>query len=417
MRRLLPTLALVALWIGVGGCADEVTSPLPPTEQADAHLGAETFALECAGCHASRDGFDLAFFSFPDSTIIRRALGHVNMDDALDIVAHIRTLPVAGVDRGERIFQPAGWLLEDDRAFAMGLFREDDWPEDLTAETLRAIDPLLVPVAVPLPRWSDEGENLDWMPDRPLDDGILGFMGAGEAELAYQEDPTDLNLVRAVSKLRSSGRRTDNPDAPCLLNDEERVNYAVCFEVQRWVASLGAQHMLRNGQTTGIHRTVHDAFWDVGQTVRRSIVRGKLDFQNGVENWAAWMYLGWMFEPGNHASTYTGTGLVRVGLPRHATFVALRSMVERSPASHHPYKDLRSGARFAPAHWVYEVTQFGLEHLLERLESGDIPRDTANETVEDLRNVVIRAMSDAIRKDPAVRELQDLAFAVLDYLD
>ena len=174
--------------------------------------------------------------------------------------------------------------------------------------------------------------------------------------------------------------------------------------------------MMRTNQRDGLHRLAHDVFWDVGNTVRRSIVRGKLDPENGLQNWASWMYVGWMFEPGNHASTYTGTGLVHVDLPRHATFLSLRSMVERSEHSHHPYKDLRSAAQFAPEHWVFAATDFGLRHLIERLEAGDRPMDTMNETVADLRVTVERAMTIAVRKDPSVRELEGLAQRVMELM-
>ena len=50
--------------------------PVVAARPASPTLGHLAFIAECASCHASRDGFDLAFFSFPDSTIIRRALGH-----------------------------------------------------------------------------------------------------------------------------------------------------------------------------------------------------------------------------------------------------------------------------------------------------------------------------------------------------
>ena len=416
MRRTSCLFAVVALMVVVGGCADEVTSPLPDVQSANAELGLHTFIRECASCHASGDGFDLAFFAFPDSTIIRRALGHVSLSEALDIVAHIRTMSVAGLSRDARAFQPGNHVLDDDVDFARGLFGADAWPEGLSTSALQGIDPKYVAVAVALPKWSVEEANLDWMPDDPLDEGILGFGGAGEAQQAYHANPSDHNLLVAVQLLRNSSRRADNPAAPCLLNDEDRIQYDECFEVQRWIASLAAQHMLRTDQRFGIHRLAHDAFWDVGQTVRRSIVRGKLDPENGIQNWASWMYVGWMFEPQNHASTYTGTGLQRVGLPRHATFVALRSMVVRGPRSHAPYKDLRSAAQFAPEHWVYEATRFGLQHLVERLESGDLPGDTMNETVDDLRAVVTRAMTTAIRKDPSVRELESLALRVLELM-
>src|SRR5438128_3225954 len=41
-------------------------------------LGQIAFEQSCSPCHASRDGFDLAMFGFTDTTIIRRAVKHVD---------------------------------------------------------------------------------------------------------------------------------------------------------------------------------------------------------------------------------------------------------------------------------------------------------------------------------------------------
>ena len=41
------------------------------TDLGDPMAGAVAFQEECASCHASGDGFDLAFFAFTDTTIIR----------------------------------------------------------------------------------------------------------------------------------------------------------------------------------------------------------------------------------------------------------------------------------------------------------------------------------------------------------
>src|SRR6478672_9809822 len=64
---------------------------------ASALRGRVAFASSCASCHASADGIDLAFFGFADSTIIRRALKHVDDATARDIVAHIHTLRIPQV--------------------------------------------------------------------------------------------------------------------------------------------------------------------------------------------------------------------------------------------------------------------------------------------------------------------------------
>lgn len=140
----------------------------------------------------------------------------------------------------------------------------------------------------------------------------------------YRRNPTDENLTQAVLVLRVAAQDAGNASAPCVLQDDARVRYHECFEVQRWISSFGAQHMIRMGREDGLHEFVHDAFWAVGNVARRAMVHGGLAFENGEENWASWMYLGWMFEPQNHASFYTARGLANFDLRRHSTFVALR---------------------------------------------------------------------------------------------
>ncbi|HAC06969.1 MAG TPA: hypothetical protein DCF71_14060, partial [Gemmatimonadetes bacterium] len=137
----------VLILVGAASACDPVTSLVEPEQPAEEHrpvsaiLGHEAFLAECANCHASQDGFDLAFFSFPDSTIVRRALGHVDAPTADDIVAYIRTLMVDPVGRFEASFQPGGEVLADDLEFAMRLFGADAWPSGMTTADLLAIDP------------------------------------------------------------------------------------------------------------------------------------------------------------------------------------------------------------------------------------------------------------------------------------
>ena len=45
------------------------------------------FQTSCGPCHASRDGFDLAYFGFPSADVIRRAVAHVDSATARDIAA------------------------------------------------------------------------------------------------------------------------------------------------------------------------------------------------------------------------------------------------------------------------------------------------------------------------------------------
>lgn len=398
------------------GCDGSPTDNLS-LEHADPVLGLVTFQLECAGCHASGDGFDLAFFTFPDSTIVRRALGHVPMSDALNIVAHVRSLGAETMPRHTRLFQPGERILASDRAFAENFFGVDDWPADLTPEQLLAVDPRAVPVALDLPMWSVEEDNVDWMPDLAPTAGILNFGGTRAALKAYHEQPTDRHLLTAVNRLRNSVRHPMNLAAPCTFNDDRPVDYEACFQVQRWIASLGAQHMLRTGQADGAHRAVHDAFWDVGQTVRRSIVQGRESPANGLENWVDWMWTGWIFEPQNHATVYLGTGLNALGLTRHATFMTLRSLVARSPNSFAPFMDVKNTARFAPNHWVGDATAFALRHLGERIEASDQAHELTGEKLAEAFLALEQTYRFATEKDPAAGpELRELVNRIEDLL-
>ncbi len=396
MRRLVPLFTLFTA-AACGGA--ELASP-PDTPRPDPLLGRAAFQQECAGCHASADGFDLAFFGFTDTTIVRRAVAHVDTATALNIVAHIRALGVPPVREDTRLFQPGGATLAGDLEFALALFGRDAWPADLTTAGLRAIDPRGVRIAVPLPTWSAEDTNLDWMPDAPLPPAILDYAGkqAAGALAGYRAAPTRENLIRAVQTLRVADRVTANPGAPCLFEEADRVDYLVCFEVRRWTSSLVAQHMLRYGIEQSLGPDLHDTWWDVGNAARKSRQDPGRTVQNAVVNWASWMFLGWAFEPSRHPSVYTGGGFRQLGLTRHATFVALRSQVARPRNSPMVYDDLVQTARFAPNGWANSATSFALRHLLERLATGDRP--TRPEQIAEARAEVVQAVTEASRKVP-----------------
>ena len=408
---------LVALAVAAAAC-DTPTDPARDGSLAlAAARGAAAFTRDCATCHASGDAIDLAFFNFTDTTIVRRAVAHVDTATALDIVAFVHTRVVARTSRSLRLFQPGGVVLGGDVAFATALFGADQWPADLTASRLLAIDPLQVKAAVPLPLWSQETGNLDWMPDAPLPPAILEDQsGLGRSTVAaYRASPTTQALVRAVAALRAADRRLDNPAAPCVFDVPDRApDYPRCFEVRRWTATLAAQHMIRGGVTSRLHRAAHASWWDVGNAARKA-VHAQAGLANGERNWASWMYLGWMFEPGAFPSVYTGNGLMRLGLPRHAAFVALRSQVARPVLSVAAYADLESAARFAPPSWAANVTRFGLAHLVERVRSGDVP---AADRLAEARARVDSAYAVTARKvvadqRPPLRQLADELLAAL----
>jgi hypothetical protein len=277
-----------------------------------------------------------------DTTIIRRAVKHVDTATARNIVAYVATLSAPHIDESTRLFQPRGAVLNSDVDFAVALFGRDAWPSDLTTAGLQAIDPRTVQIAVKLPIWSDEKTNLDWMPDNELPAGILDYNGglAAASIAGYRAAPTKENLLRAVNAIRNADHATANASAPCLLEDAARVKYRDCFEVRRWAASLVALHFIRNGMNQDLGGETEDIWWDVGNAARRSKADASVPIANPNENWAAWMFLGWAFNPSSHSSSYTGEGFSKLGLSRHATFIALRTEVVRPKNSASVYEGL-----------------------------------------------------------------------------
>ncbi len=414
------TTLLLATFIGCG--ADEPLGPRaqPPGISGNAAAGLEAFEASCASCHSSRDGIDLKFFAFPDTTIVRRAVAHVDTPTAHDIVAYVRTLPTLPAARDLRLFQPGGRPVAGDADFAVSLFGGDRWPSGLTATGLAAIDPLAVPIALPFPVWSLEGGNLDWMPDVAIADAVLDHpseAGVGRDRLArYHATHAVDDLLLTVVALRVAERDPANAEAPCVMEPFDRFRPDDCFETRRWIASLVAQHMLRTGERAPIHRVLHDSWWDVGNAARRSRQTGE-EIESAIPNWAQWMYLGWAFEPERHASVYLSAALNALGLPRHSTFHALRAMVVRGPDSGAPFQDVRTVARFAPNHWLYDALRFGYGHLIERLDAGVRLRrqediDEAAEAVESAWTLAARRLGATERDSLAL--LRDEVLARLE---
>ncbi|MEO8193002.1 MAG: cytochrome c [Gemmatimonadales bacterium] len=398
------------------GCSDSSQGPLDPAiPRADPVLGQMAFEQSCAGCHASSDGFDLKTFGFTDTTIIRRAVKHVDSATARNIVAYIHGLAAPHNDKMMSLFQPRGAPIGGDVEFANALFGRDAWPAELTTAQLAGIDPRGVQVAIRLPVWADEVSNTDWMPDLPLPAGVLNYSGGlvAGAIAGYRAAPTPENLIRAVNALRAADHAIANPAAPCLLEDTLRVRFRECFEVRRWTSTLVALHLLRNGMDLALGGQVHDVWWDVGNAARKSRTDPTMPIANAVQNWTSWMFLGWSFDPSRHASVYTGGGFRQLGLTRHATFVALRSQVARPKNSLLTYEDLVNAVRFAPPAWTTSVAGFGLRHLNERLSVGDRP--TSVDQIASAIASVNTALTEAYRKAPVADrgKIESLGLPVL----
>ncbi len=416
----LPYIVILAILALVSACESALPSSAgDPGTVGDPIAGRTAFAQDCASCHASGDGFDLAFFGMPDSAVLRRALPHVDPERAADIAAHVESMDVVGVSRDTRPFQPGGRVLSDDVSFALAAFGADAWPADWTSPDLRAADLRELRLAVPLPLWSEEETNLDWMPDAPLPASVLGFRGGAPGTLldAYYATRSLAALGEAASALRAAARSPETP-GPCFRSapGTPLADAAACFEVDRWISTLLAQHFLRGTDLSSLPPRAFDPWWDVGDTARLAFQHGGA-VDRAVENWASWMALAWTFAPERHASVYLGNALLRLGLPRHATFTALKTAVERAPGSLAPYVDVRNAAAYAPQSWTLSATRFGYGHLLERLDAGELP--AGPEARVEAAEAVERTWARAARKVDAAgsAELAALRDRILSRLD
>jgi mono/diheme cytochrome c family protein len=413
-RFSLPLALLVA-----AACSDSSGPNTPAIPVPDVAMGRLAFEQSCSGCHASHDGFDIRTFGFTDTTIIRRAVKHVDSATARNIVAYIHSLNAPPQEKMLRLFQPKGAAVNTDLDFAIALFGRDAFPEDMTTASLAAIDPRNVQIAVKLPVWADEESNMDWMPDFALPPGILNYNGAlaAGAIAGYTAAPTKENLTRALNAIKTADRATANENAPCLLEDTLRVRFRECFDVRRWASTLVALYMMHNGMNQNLGGDIHDIWWDVGNAARQSTRFSKtVPIDNPEKNWTAWMYLGWSFDPSKHSSFYLGNGFKTLGLNREAAFVAVRSEIARPANSMSVYEDVLNAERFSPNSWTAATTAFALRHLNERLNAGERPPDATQKATA--LSQINTALTEAAKKVSATdkAKLDVLAAPVLAVL-
>lgn len=383
---------VIVLMAALAGCEPAVTGPEPSALYdglGDPAAGHIAFLQECAQCHASRDGYDLAAFGFSRFDVIRRSLGHVDSTTSRDIAAYIETLEPNGLFGGPP-FQPGGRVGDGDREYWIDALGTSGWPTGLTAEALRAIDPRALQVPLAMPEWSLEGSDEDWMPDVALPVQVLDYSGGAirTGLAAYYADRTESNLLRVLAPFKAA---TEGLGLVCWQSDPDP-----CFNARRWMASLGAQHYLRLGPPAAVPVEVAQVWWDVGESAIAlqgdAMSRGEypgLDRAIGSTFiiGARWMYLAYSYHPEafNEPSGYMGTFLQAQELHRVAVFVALRRMVGDGPA-HQKHADqfLQDGylaVKFAATADSVRaasaddevgpgVTEFVFEYYIERLEAG-----------------------------------------------
>lgn len=400
---------LLASWLALAGCSsDRGGDPIGPEAPevpnpsgllGDPDAGRVAFVEDCAHCHTSRDGYDLAAFDFTPFDVVRRGLAHVDSSRAKDIAAHIESIDVAPMARTTSPFQPGREVAGEtpyfvtrrpdlDYQFWVDAFGTGTWPDGLTTESLRAMDPAEIPVPLPMPRWSIEGSLEDWMPDRRLAPEVLDYGGGAvrTALDAYYASRSEEDLIRAVREIREARDGT----GICA-----RPEFMPCFEANRWMASLGGQHYLRLEAGVRVPNEVAQSWWDVGEAAI-GLIPGAVgeDREAAFRIGARWLYLAFSVAPDafrEPQGNYMNTFLNSQGLPRLSLFVALRRLVGDTEARH-PDQYAEDGAlaiQRAGFGMKGGVTEFVFRHWVERLEARrppDFVRDRLRAFLLDHRN-------------------------------
>ncbi|AHG93519.1 hypothetical protein J421_5984 (plasmid) [Gemmatirosa kalamazoonensis] len=415
MCRIRLVLAAGGIVLAACGGASAGDGPAAPRSAADiVALGHSAFVTSCAGCHASRDAFDVARFGFDDATIVRRAVKHVDSATARQIVAYVRWLQVPPIRRDTSLFQPGTTVLDDDRTFWRALTGTDGWPADLTPDKLRAIDPRTLSVPLRLPVWSSEADETDWMPERPLPAEILAG-GVQQALDAYYAAPSDETMLRAVTTFQDAMRtRTDM----CTGEIAFKKRPDDCFEAMRWMSAFTAVHLLRSGRPPASPPpALLDLWWDTGEA---GVSRYFAHFPAEPTNVAsAWMYLAYSFAPSrfDEPGGYLGQFLQSpqrngspVSYPRLATFTALRRMVDpgvprdtgTAHTTHVFYDALLAMVR-APDAMKPDVARFTHDFLVRWLDTAGPLDDATRRAAADMVTRSYRDMPAALRDDLAAR--------------
>ena len=382
-------------------CGSDESPSAPEPDPGAIARGAASFLTSCATCHASRDAFDLAYFAFPDTVIVRRARKHVSLSTARDIAAYVRSLAVPGKGRFHLLFQPRGQVAVTDGDFWTRLFNVPalTWPAGLTADRIKAIDLRQVVSPVDLMVWSSEGDTTDWMPDNPLPTTILQANGGAVRGLldAYYTQPSQQALIQLVNEFRRFVRDTTGGKSPLCYGETGSQPYADdCFDAMRWMSSLAALHFVRQGISEAIPLDVVRLWWATGEAAVSTnfVPRNRPVSARRRVATVGWLYLGFSYAPTEfrEENGYLGQFLLSTGRPHLAMFSALRRMVGEGgvhvPNASEPEWD---GQRFwdgalavgrAPFELRAQAALFVLDYLVSRLEGGETYR-TASQSIID----------------------------------
>jgi hypothetical protein len=304
----------------------------------------------------------------------------VNLVSALDIVAHVRSLPTADtMTPKKRPFQPGGVILSSDQEFGQRLFGSDQWPASITRAQVLAQDPRIIPIALQLPVWGDEASDYDWLPGNITGRGELppGVQKSAQSTLdAYYAQPSIATAVKAAQRIRIAAHDVKIPDAPCTYaTDLTRYDPLKCAEAAKWGASLIYVEGIRAGDVAGAGVAGTKEWWETGHLFHKAQQFHRALPQRDQQI-AGWIYLGWMWDRAlNKNSLYGGGPLDALGMNRHSTWVTLRTMVERPSGSVPLCADVENLGHYGAAAWMQNAMTFAYKELQYRSLNKQLPAD------------------------------------------
>ena len=338
----------------------------------------------CVSCHLSPTGIDIVQFGKidirqQDSIVVKRATGHITLEESYHIAAYLKTLnaqpnnngslsTMIGIDNSNGVEPSQVW--DGTTSLTVNEINNWDFRDGISYD-------------FEFPRWfkGDEtntmyDDNLDWLPETDLltEKGIE----YDDEYLNYIDNPTKENLktllIHSHYKL-SEGER--NP------GEHGFNNFDKSFDYQRWMATLYMQHVIKpnsdlefgeelSGYDLGDF-SISDGIWDVGNIARRSQDNGSNvgngdEVDNRLLNEVQWLYLGWLTNYGkrnSNESQYIGTALKDFGEEDLASLVILKSIVNRSPNSQRMYDDVFTMGYITSDDMFYESVKFGLDFLID----------------------------------------------------
>lgn len=338
----------------------------------------------CVSCHLSPTGIDIVQFGKidirqQDSIVVKRATGHITLEESYHIAAYLKTLnaqpnnngslsTMIGIDNSNGVEPSQIW--DGSTSLSVNEINNWDFRNGISYD-------------FEFPRWFEGDEtntmyddNLDWLPETDLltEKGIE----YDDEYLNYIDNPTKENLktllIHSHYKL-SEGER--NPGEHGFNNFEKS------FDYQRWMATLYMQHVIKpnsdlefgeelSGYNLG-NFSISDGIWDVGNIARRSQDNGSNvgngnEIDNRLLNEVQWLYLGWLTNYGkrnSNESQYIGTALKDYGEEDLASLVILKSIISRSPNSQRMYDDVFTMGYITSDDMFYESVLFGLNFLID----------------------------------------------------